>query len=236
MNKPVLLTKEKHRDIYINTAYSRELGDSLMSVPTFALEFRNLQPHYPILFQKDPETARFFPVVLFGLEQGENLFLKNNMWDCTYIPLMAQKGPFSIGLYGDGDIKDKQRLIHIDMDHPKVNTSEGLRLFEVHGGVTEYLEKSSGLLDTIHNFSEHNKEFMKELVAKELLESVTVDITLANGHRGQLFGYYTIKEERMAELNGNELQSLNEKGFLFPIYMEIASLPNIRKLIERKSA
>lgn len=236
MMKTVLLTKENHKNVYIKTAYSRELGDSSMAVPTFALEFRNLQPHYPILFQKDSETSRFLPVALFGLEQGENLYLKNNMWDCTYIPLMAQKGPFSIGLYGDGDIKEKQRLIHIDMNHPKVNASEGLRLFEAHGGATEYLEKVSGLLDAIHNFSEHNKGFMQELTAKELLEPVTVDITLANGERGQLFGYYTIKEERMAELNGNELQALNEKGYLFPIYMAIASLSNIRKLIERKSA
>lgn len=235
MTKTVLLTKDKHKEICINTIYSQATGDSVMSVPTFALEFRNLQPHYPILFQKDTETGRFFPVVLLGLEQGENLFLKADKWDCSYIPVMAQKGPFSIGLYGEDDLKDKQRLIHIDADHPKVNNSIGLRLFEAHGGATEYLEKVSGLLDLIHHFNEHNQKFLKELIAKDLLESVTIDITLANGYKGQLFGYYTIKEERMLELTGSELKSLNQEGFLLPIYMAIASVSNVRKLIDRKS-
>jgi hypothetical protein len=235
MTKTVLLTKDQHKDTSINSAYAKELGDAVMSVPTFALEFRNLQAHYPILFQKDSQTGRFFPIVLLGFEQGENLFLKNGKWDAAYIPVMAQKGPFSIGLYGDGELKDKQRLIHIDMGHPKVNSGGELRLFEQHGGATDYLEKVSGLLDIIHHYNEHNQEFLQELVQKDLLEQVTIDITLANGHKGNLIGHYTIKEERMQELSGNELQSLNQKGFLLPIYMAIASISSIRKLIDRKS-
>lgn len=206
-----------------------------MCTPTFASEFRNLQPYYPILFQKDAETARFLPVALFGLEQGENLFLKEGKWDCLYIPFMIQRGPFSIGLYGDSDESDKQLMIHIDMDHPKVSDDEGLRLFEPHGGVTDYLEKVSGLLDAIHKSNQHNNMFMEALIEKDLLEPVTIDVTLNNGFQGQLFGFYTIKEERMAELSAADLFSLNEKGFLFPIYMAIASISNIRKLIERKS-
>lgn len=235
MTKTVLLNKENHTDLRVNTHYSRALGDGVMWVPTFAAEFRNLQSHYPILFQKDTTTGRFFPLALFGLAQGENLFLNDNGWDCTTIPLMLQRGPFSIGLYGEGDVNEKRRLIHIDLDHPKVSTSEGERLFETHGAGTAYLERVSGMLEAIHVWSLDNELFIEALLSLNLLEPVTFDITLADGSKGQLLGYYSIHEERLADLSAQELQDLNQKNFLLPIYMALASLSNIRKLIERKS-
>ena len=236
MARTVLLNKEQHLDLCVNTGYSAALGDAVMWVPTFALEFRNLQAHYPILFHKDTNSGRFFPVALLGLEQGENLFLTGQGWDCRYIPLMQQRIPFSIGLYNEGDSDVKRPMINIDLEHPKVSSGTGRRLFETHGGVTPYLEKMSNMLNVIHDWNTHNEQFIKALVELELLEPVNIDITLTNGDKGQLFGYFTIKEERLAELSAAELHSLNQQNFLLPIYMALASVVNIRELIERKSA
>ena len=50
------------------------------------------------------------------------------------------------------------------------------------------------------------------------------------------YALMSTREEALAELGGDVLASLNQKGFLLPIYMTIASLSNIRALIDKKNA
>jgi hypothetical protein len=61
MSQYEVLNKEKHRQLRIKTGYGAALGDAVMSVMTFPLEFRDIQSCYPILFTKDPNTGGFFP-------------------------------------------------------------------------------------------------------------------------------------------------------------------------------
>lgn len=234
MAKTILLTKEHHRDLRVQTGFSKAWGDAVMWAPTFAFEFRNLQSHYPIFFQKDPTSGKFFPIALFGLEQNENLFLNEQGWDTSVIPVMVQRGPFSIGLYG-AEGTEKKRLIHIDIEHPKVGLENGQRLFDEQGMNTEYLDRVSGMLEAIHVWNEHNTGFVAAITELNLLEPVTLDIRLADKTQGQLMGFYTINEEKLQQLSGDDLKALNESNFLQPIYMAIASLASINKLIERKS-
>lgn len=232
MANTTLLTAEQHKHLKVLVNYSDALGDNLMWVPTYPAEFRSIQVDYPILFQKDSKSGSFIPAALLGLEQGENLFLgEGDAWEAAYVPLMVQRIPFSIGQYGEG----KKRLVNIDLDHPKVSESEGQLLFEEHGAPTEYLERISGILEAIHVWNEQNKEFMSTLAELDLLEPVTIDITLDDGTQGQLMGFYALHEEKFKKLEDTAFQSLYKKEFLEPIYMAIASLGNIRKLIDRKS-
>jgi len=48
-------------------------------------------------------------------------------------------------------------------------------------------------------------------------------------------GFYTINEESLAGLTGDDLVILNNNGHLEPIYMAIASMSNIPKLIEMRN-
>lgn len=234
MAKTVLLSKEHHGDLRVNNTYSAALGDGVMWVPTFASEFRNLQSHYPILFQKDSSTGAFFPVALFGMEQGENLFLTDQGWDCSVIPLMIQRVPFSIGLYGN-EGAEKKPLIHVDVEHPKVSSQQGERLFDDNAMNTPYLDRIAAMLEAIHSWNEHNNQFISALTELALLEPVTMDIRLADKSQGHLIGFYTINEEKLQQLSGDDLKLLNERNFLQPIYMAIASLSSMTRLIERKS-
>lgn len=236
MVNTVLLNSEKHRDVRVDPGFCQEYGDAVMWSQTFSPEFRAVQGHYPILFQKEPSTGRFFSVALFGFEQGENLFLtKDNRWDAGYIPLMMQRIPFSIGVYNAEAEEERRRMLHIDLDHPKVHSDKGLRLFEEHGANTDYLERVSGILEAIHHWNEHEKGFIDMLTELNLLEQVTMDITLKTGTKGQLLGFYAIHEERLKALNGEQLAALNGEGFLEAIYMAVASTQKIRALMDRKA-
>ena len=97
MSNHAALSKVDHKDLRINTDRTIEMGDGVMSCITVPNEFRNVQSHYPILFQLNVERDEFRMIALLGFTQGENLFLKNDKWDVRYKPLAIDVQPFLIG-------------------------------------------------------------------------------------------------------------------------------------------
>ena len=125
--------------------------------------------------------------------------------------------------------------MHIDLDHPSVNESEGEPLFLPHGGESEWLEKMASVLNAIHEGHKALEPLSQTLVGMELLESVSLDLKFADGSAQVLQGLHTIDEQRLAGLGGAALEVLHKKGYLHCIYMLLASQPNVEKLIARKN-
>ena len=118
----VLLDPEKHAQLRVVTERSAKYGDDVHFATTFPFEFRNIQSCYPIFFQKDANSGRFFPLALFGFQKGENLFLTESGWDARYVPIMIRRQPFLIGFQEDPENPGKKRaIVSIDMDNPRVN-------------------------------------------------------------------------------------------------------------------
>jgi len=233
-----LLNNNEHKQLRILTQRGAAYGDAVMSALTFPAEFRELQAHYPIVFAKNQDGTSFDPIALFGFQQGENLFLGSgpglgNGWDAPYIPLTVERQPFLIGRTADGS--QDGMMIHVDLDSPRVSTTEGEPLFLSYGGSTEYLERMSRVLRSIHDGLETSKGFVEALLHLELLESFVLDIELNDGSQNRLAGFYTINEERLAKLSGEQLARLHDVGYLQAVYMAVASLSQFRALIERKN-
>ncbi|MFC3117043.1 SapC family protein [Cellvibrio fontiphilus] len=230
-----LLNNIDHKNLRVIREYFPQYGDGEMSVVTFPQEFRAIQNEYPIFFKKDPETAKFMSVALLGLRQHENLFLSEKGWDAQYIPASVKRRPFLIGIQppkpGEGD--QPSRLVYVDMDSPRVNEVVGEPVFLPHGGYSPYLESMVDLLEYIHYGTALNEQFVDALLAYELLEVVTLEITLKNGERNNLAGLYTINEDKLSSLAGSAVAELHAKGFLECIYMVLASQANVLKLIAR---
>lgn len=247
MSKHVLLNNVEHKDLRVITTRGAEYGDNVMLAATFPAEFRNLQAHYPIVFRKNAQ-GQFEPVALLGFKDGQNLFLTEHYraqaprdagriventppssgWDATYIPMTIERLPFLIGFS-----QDRQPMMHIDLEHPRVSRTQGEPIFRDFGGNTEFLERMNSLLLAIHQGLAGNEPFIGALLQHDLLESFVLDIQLNDGSQNRLAGFYTIKEERLLDLNGAVLERLNRAGHLQAIYMAIASLSQFRALIER---
>lgn len=238
MTNHVMLNNVDHKDLRIITTRSREYGDNVRCTMTFSWEFRSVQAHYPIFFSKDPDTGKFMAVALFGFEEDENLFLDENGWDATYIPMMVLRDPFLIGRQQPAERADSTdgAMIHLDMDSPRVSHDDGEPVFLPHGGISEYLDSVNALLHTINEGYEVNELFLDALQTHDLLESFALDVTLNDGSENRMMGFYTINEEKLAQLDREALGDLQGKGFLQPIYMAVASLSNLRALIDRKNA
>jgi hypothetical protein len=233
MSQYETLSKEKHRQLRIKTGYGTELGDAVMYVMTYPLEFRDIQSCYPILFTKDPNTGGFLSVAVLGLEANQNLFLQDGGWDATYVPALVQRQPFLISTDGEGDTRPP--VVSVDLDNPRVSQDEGEALFNSEGEPSEFLNQKIALLDKLHRGMQHGVGFIDTLLKHELLEQITLDIAFNDGEKKTLQGLYSIAEERLYQLKGDVLESLNEAGYLQPIFMAVASLSRVRDLIERRN-
>lgn len=237
MANNVLLNSVDHQNIKVITERSTQYGDNVWYALTFPQEYRSVQAYYPIFFNKDANTGQFFSVALFGFQDKENLFLSDNKWLAPYIPLSIARQPFSIGVQKineDGDEKE-QRVLHIDLEHPRVNQEQGESLFLEFGGNSPYLDNAADMLETLHHGVLDSKSFIDILVEHDLLEPFTLDIVLNNGSKNQMVGFYTINEDKLKELSAEALSQLHNKGYLQAIYMTIASQSNVRGLMTKKN-
>jgi hypothetical protein len=237
MSNFVLLNNLAHKDLRIIRDYSLQYGDKDASVVTFPQEFRSIQNEYPIFFQKNPENGRFVPLALLGLRQHENLFLTENNWDANYIPASVKRKPFLIGVHAPKPGEQTQsRMVYVDMDSPRLSQTGGEPVFLPQGGYSPYLEGVIELLEYIQYGTELTERFVDELLQYDLLESITLEITLKNGENNKITGFYTINEDKLAALDAAAVVSLHNKGYMEFIYMLLASHSNVLKLINRLEA
>lgn len=227
MTHHVLLNNVDHKDLRVITTRGARYGDDVNYAITFPSEFRNIQAHYPIVFRKNAQ-AQFEPIALLGFQERQNLFLTQRGWDATYIPLTIERLPFLIGFSAD-----RQPMMHVDLDSPRISRTEGEPIFREHGGNTEFLERMSSVLLAIHEGVAVVQPFVAALMEHELLESFVLDVQLTNGSQNRLAGFYTIAEERLLGLSGAVLERFSRAGYLQAIHMAVASLSQFRALIER---
>lgn len=240
MTRHVLLNNIDHQDTRVIHYFSPEFGDNLHSALVFPTEFTELQKEYPILLRKDDPQASYQAIALLGFAAAENLYLSNQHatgWDARYIPASLEKGPFLIGFQRSMAMQDEKPdpVIHIDLDHPKVSTTQGQQLFLSQGGHSPYLEHIAARLDAIHQGAHLAPVFYKALEQLELIEPVAIEFTLCSNEKIRLTGNYCINEQRLASLPAEALVKLRQSGFLPLIYAMVFSMANIRHLIERKN-
>lgn len=232
MSDHVLLNVEAHRDLRIRRERSVAMGDGVMTALIVPDEFRRVQGDYPILFRQNRERDGFVALALFGFDAGENLFLADDRWDATCLPLSIDIQPFLMSGAADADTA---RKAVVDMASPRIAGDDGVRVFDRDGRPTPYLEtilERLGALDTGYRAA---AGFFAALERYALIEPFTLEVTLDDGSTNRLVGFHTIAEDRLRELDAATLGMLHRDGHLLPIFMAVASLANLPALIARKN-
>jgi hypothetical protein len=233
VSRHAILTSEEHASLRVRTEHSAELGDAVMASFTVPLEFRRIQHDFPILFRRDNETGRFSALALLGFESGENLFLEGSRWNADYKPLALSIQPF---LLGRSTQTDEPSQIHIDLDHPRVSTDgEGVLLFDSLGRPSPFLEQIGEMLAELDAGHRTSDAFFSALTRYELLEPFWLDVELSDGSKHRMVGYHLINEDKLRGLDAGAIAELHSEGHLMPIFMALASLSNLPKLIAHKA-
>jgi hypothetical protein len=146
------------------------------------------------------------------------------------------RGPFLIGFQEqqiDGELR-KEPVIHLDMDHPRISSTEGEHVFLPHGGNSPYLDHMSAVLRGINQGIEVSKAMFAAFSAMDLIEPVKLDIRLNEAVGYSLIGLHTINRQKLAALDGQSLERLNRAGFLEGAFLVMASLANVKRLMSLK--
>lgn len=235
MTRHAVLTAEQHGDLRVRTASGAALGDAVMSCITVPDEFRRVQEEYPILFRLDHQRDSFTALAMFGFEDGENLFLDGTRWDARYRPLAIAIQPFLVGRAAP-DAPDAQ--VHVDLASPRIappGEGEGMRVFDELGLPTPYLAEVSERLGALDAGYRASPAFFAALRRHDLLEPLSLDITLDDGSSNRLVGFHAIDEERLRALDADALGDLHRDGHLMPVFMAVASLGRFAALVARKN-
>ncbi|GAB5379345.1 MAG: SapC family protein [Aliiglaciecola sp.] len=233
-----VLDNVTHKDLKIITDMLPRLGDDVSYANIFVSEFRQVQGVYPIFFRKNSESGKFEAIAMFGFAEMENLYLTEKGWQGDYVPLSIQRRPFLIGFQNtqvDG-VLTQEPVVFVDMDSPRVSEEIGEPVFLEQGGQSDYLQHMTSVLKAVNEGHQLTDEFVAELLSQDLIESVSIKVTLKDGSNNELTGIYTINEEKVAALSGEDLQNLHSKGYLQMIHMIEASMANLSPLIEKKNA
>lgn len=227
-----LLNNIDHHDLQVVLGHGPAFGDAINQVRVFPTEFEELARDYVILFRQGADGA-LEPVVQLGLDRDENLFLDGDRWAASSIPALRQREPFSIRV----DAPDGEPMIEVDLDSPRIAAAgQGEPVFLPHGGNAPYLDHVAAILRRIH-VGHHAVAPMMAALAKEgLIEPVTLELMVEEGLRYDLNDVFTIGAERLAALDGAALARLHREGFLRPTFAAAASLGNMARLIDRKTA
>jgi len=236
MTNVVMLDNVTHKDLRVRTGYSAEFGDNINLALVFPTEFSYVQREYPILFRKS-SNGDFESLALLGLDKGENLFLDESGWNARYVPAIQQRGPFVIGLHGKkGEVSgNRGPMVHINLEHPRVSTTEGAPLFLRHGGNSPMLEHAGRMLQMIYHGVELAKPMFAAFEGAGLLEPMDVEVALNDRVKYTIPDFFTINQDRLAALDGTELEQLNRHGHLQLAMLALTSLGNMTWLIELKN-
>jgi hypothetical protein len=229
------LSFEKHKNLGYTEKYGSEYGHQVGAVMILPNEFSKAQREYPILFRKDSETGRFFPVILLGFEENENLFLdENGAWSTRYIPLAMKQGPFLIGL--EQEETGQKLAIYADLNDSRIRQNIASALFNADGNASNTLNEIRDILSARHRGSESLEPMISAFLKHDLLERVIIEIDLANGTTIKFDAGYTVHIEKLIALESEAVVELHKAGFLSLAYNVADSVNNIQSLIDIKNA
>lgn len=231
MAKVELLNNEKHRSVKIKT--NRNVSDlkEQSILPLVLGEFPHAAIEFPICFIKNNQTNDLQVVALMGIENNENLFVKDNNWDSAYMPARYTHRPF--GLLQNPDDKSNYGIA-VDFDSELVNEEEGVALFDESGNETEFLTKQKEAMSTYLEQEHMTRAFTKEINDKGYLTQRQINVTV-NEKQYNVDGIYIIDEKKIEELSDEDFLDLRKRGLLTPIYTHLLSMRQMNNLIRRKS-
>lgn len=238
MNSATVLNNIDHKDLKVDIRPGFDKNECVNRCIVYATEIGDLHKEIPLLFYKQPDQETVQLHAILGLDKDENLFLGNDGWNTKFVPALLARGPFSLGYNKANQHNDEpgNPVICIDMMDSRVNAEQGEDIFLQYGGEAPYLNYVKKALKTIESGAQFDKTLFTLVTTMDLLEPVSIQIKLSNVDTINFSDYYTINQEKLAQLGGEHLAKLNQYGVLSLLFFIMSSMGNFQRLIELKNA
>lgn len=225
------INKERHADKKIVPAKGFDFAGDFHLASIMVHEFVRASAIYPVVFLEDKENDEFRPVVLLGLDAGENLFVSpEGTWDASYIPAIIRRYPFALAKTGE----EGQFTVCIDEDSALVSDSEGQPMFNEEGEPTEIIENVKRYLGELQQMEAFTRAFSQYFSEHNMFTPLNMRVRQQDQVRN-VTGCYVINEERINNLSNERFLELREKRYLAPLYAHLNSLAQIERLVKLKT-
>ena len=229
--KVVPINRERHASKKIKQATGFGFASGFHLAYVTIHEFARAAAIYPIVFLEDKEADEFRPVVLLGLEAGENLFVATDgKWQASYVPAIIRRYPFALSRTEEQD----RFTICIDEDSELVNDAEGAALFDDKGEPTEVIENVKRYLAELQQMDVITRDFCKYMAEHNMFTPLNMRVRDTDRVKN-ITGCYVINEERLNNLSDERHLELRTKRYLPAVYAQLISLAQIERLVTLRS-
>jgi len=230
MSEPVPLSFERHGKLKLSEPenYQRFASENL--VPVVFQEFYKLATEFPLVFVRHKQSSELIPVAMMGFKKGTNVYCQGAHWGPSYLPASFTVAPFLVTRL-DLEKEEIDADVSVDEDSPLLNEVIGEALYDANGEQTEFLKKRIEHVVTVTKQTLQARAMTRRLVDKNLLRSRPMSIQYSqDSPKYELDGIYTIDEEALEALGGEEYLKLRQRGLLPLIYAHLSSLHQISRL------
>lgn len=183
---------------------------------------------FPIFISRISENADWTISAINSFELGSNLFVENDAWIGTHLPIGMQTYPFFL-MRSPTD--EKNFTIGIDEKSSVFSKQEGEALFE-NGKASMRLSQATAQLELEVKHDVHTYKFTKKAEELGLIRPMDLQVQYHNGRVNTLKGLNTIDEVALQELDIEKFDELRKESYLLPLYSMLTSIYQFNNLIK----
>ncbi len=234
--QPELLDAAAHRRLKVGTLADFSITRGMHGVFITATEMPQAALEFPIVFIHSGERdaagqATISPIVLLGLSQGENLYVDDTRWDARYIPAFIRRYPFLTATLRNAGATG----VMIDRAWSGFSETDGEPLFEAGDQPAPALKRAMEFLEMFETEAQRTRSFCARIAELGLLKEMKADATLPGGATLSIDGFLVVDEEKLHKLEPEVVLEAHRNGMLMLLHMHLASLVNMRQMLERKA-
>ena len=226
--KIVPVNKDVHAHTRVGEISSFAFASKLHVADVTMQEFTRAAAIFPIVFVEDKDKDEFRPVVLLGLNAGQNLFVDaDGTWRASYVPAVIRRYPFALTPGGT----DGQYLVCIDEASSLVSTTQGAALFDDRGEPTPVIENVKRYLSELQQMEAVTNGFTRFLAEHNMFMPLNLSVR-DNSEVKNILGCYAINEERLNNLSDELFLEIKNKRYLPAAYAHLISLAQTERLVK----
>jgi hypothetical protein len=228
-DRAVPISSDRHRDWSVRSGGNYAFAQGINSVPVVAAEFRAAATDYAIVFAGDEGTV--FPSVILGTAADRNDHVgPAGEWAGGYIPAFLRRYPFVFARSEDG----QTFTLCIDEEFEGVNQeNRGERLFDADGNRTQYLQTMLSFNREYQAFVRADAGLLRATAGVGAAAAGQAQISLPDGERRQIGGFFTIDREKLKALPADTLAQMVRTDELELCYVHLQSLNNLTPMVRR---
>lgn len=229
MAKVVPLSSNKHKGFKVveNAVLDAVKNQHIINIRVS--EIAKASACMPVFLNQYEGSDNWVISSITSLEINKNLFISNGQWTVNYAPNLMKTYPFFL-VKGK---KEGEFTIGIDEEDKAFTKDKGVDIFDKDGNTTPAIQNVVKTLESDIAGVTHTSKFVETLKEFDLIYSLTMKVSYANGQVNSITGLHTVDERKLNDLSDKDFSKLRKTGFLGPIYGMILSVFQLNELMKR---